>query len=229
MSGKKTLPTTGAANLPALKIGSRVRCTDDGVAGRIVWANAISVKIQWDDGEQVTWRRDSLAGRPIEIVDADDEESRPIAPAGAIAPEPTAATELPPAEPKATPAIPEEPVAEPVSPAPEPMGQQPAEESVAETAPNPAKPKRQRQASAAASRKVSALDAAAQVLAEVGRALNCQEMIDAMAAKGYWTSPGGKTPAATLYSAILREVAAKGTDARFVKTERGKIARHGTV
>ena len=32
--------------------------------------------------------------------------------------------------------------------------------------------------------------------------MNCQEMIEAMAAKGYWKSPGGKTPAATLYSAI---------------------------
>src|SRR5260370_22417132 len=107
MSGKKTLPTAGAANLPALKIGGRVRCTDDGVAGRIVWANAISVKVRWDDGEQVTWRRDSLAGRPIEIVDADDAGGRPEAPAGAAVPEQTATTELPPAEPAATPATPE--------------------------------------------------------------------------------------------------------------------------
>jgi hypothetical protein len=66
--------------------------------------------------------------------------------------------------------------------------------------------------------------AAAKVLAEDGGALNCQEMIDAMAAKGYWTSPGGKTPAATLYSAILREISAKGNEARFKKTERGKFA-----
>jgi hypothetical protein len=74
-------------------------------------------------------------------------------------------------------------------------------------------------------KKVSCLDAAARVLAEAGRPLTCQEMIAAMAAKGYWTSPGGKTPAATLYSAILREVTTKGADARFVKTERGKFAR----
>ena len=50
--------------------------------------------------------------------------------------------------------------------------------------------------------KLSALDAAAKVLAEEGRAMGCQEMIQAMADKGYWASPGGKTPAATLYSAI---------------------------
>ena len=35
--------------------------------------------------------------------------------------------------------------------------------------------------------------------------MGCQEMILAMAAKRYWTSPGGKTPSATLYSALLKE------------------------
>jgi hypothetical protein len=75
----------------------------------------------------------------------------------------------------------------------------------------------------AASKKLSALDAAAKVLAETGQAMNCQELIAAMAAKGYWTSPGGKTPSATLYSALLRELTVKGKDARFVKTERGKF------
>jgi len=76
ISGKKNVPTTTPLNLPALKIGSRVRSTDDGDAGRIVWANTTSVKITWDDGEQVTWRRDSLAGRLIEIIDADDQQGR---------------------------------------------------------------------------------------------------------------------------------------------------------
>jgi hypothetical protein len=71
MSSKKKSPATPTNDLPSLKISSRVRCTDDGVTGRIVWANAVSVKIRWDDGEQVTWRRDSLAGRPIEILDVD--------------------------------------------------------------------------------------------------------------------------------------------------------------
>jgi hypothetical protein len=49
----------------------------------------------------------------------------------------------------------------------------------------------------------SALDAAARVLAEEMRPMGTRELIGAMAVKGYWTSPGGKTPAATLYSAIL--------------------------
>jgi hypothetical protein len=76
---------------------------------------------------------------------------------------------------------------------------------------------------------LSALDAAAKVLAEAGQALTCPEMIATMAAKGYWTSPGGQTPSATLYSAILREVATKGVDARFVKTERGKFGLKGAL
>jgi hypothetical protein len=74
-------------------------------------------------------------------------------------------------------------------------------------------------------KRLSALDAAAQVLSEAGQPMNCQEMIAAMAAKGYWTSPAGKTPAATLYSALLREIKTKGDQARFQKTERGKFAR----
>ena len=72
--------------------------------------------------------------------------------------------------------------------------------------------------------KLSALDAAAKVLAESGEPMTSKEMIDAMAAKGYWTSPGGKTPQATLYAAILREMQTKGADARFTKTERGHFA-----
>jgi hypothetical protein len=77
---------------------------------------------------------------------------------------------------------------------------------------------------AAAHKKMSALDAAAKVLGETGQAMNCQELIQAMGDKGYWKSPGGKTPHATLYSAILRELKAKGAEARFRKTERGKFS-----
>ena len=73
-------------------------------------------------------------------------------------------------------------------------------------------------------KKVSAIDAAAQVLASSKEPMNCKEMIEAMAKKALWTSPGGKTPHATLYSAIIREIALKGKEARFVKTERGKFA-----
>jgi hypothetical protein len=72
-------------------------------------------------------------------------------------------------------------------------------------------------------KKTSALAAAARVLEEASQPLTCPEMIEAMTAKGNWTSPGGATPAATLYSAILREIKAKGRESRFVKTDRGKF------
>jgi hypothetical protein len=54
--------------------------------------------------------------------------------------------------------------------------------------------------------------------------MSCQEMIGAMAAQGYWTSSGGRTPDATLYSAIVRELATKGDQARFAKVGRGRFA-----
>jgi len=72
-------------------------------------------------------------------------------------------------------------------------------------------------------KRLSALDAAAKVLGESAGPLNTKQMVDAMAAKGYWTSPGGKTPHATLYSAILREIKAKGNESRFAKSERGRF------
>ena len=48
-----------------------------------------------------------------------------------------------------------------------------------------AKPKREPK-----EKKLSALDAAAKLVAESGEAMNCQEMIKGMSEKGYWTSPG---------------------------------------
>ena len=38
---------------------------------------------------------------------------------------------------------------------------------------------------------------------------------------GLWRSPGVKTPEATLYAAIIREISAKGTEPRFAKHDRG--------
>jgi HB1, ASXL, restriction endonuclease HTH domain len=94
----------------------------------------------------------------------------------------------------------------------------PTRKTAASQKSQPAKAKKQPKA-----KKTSALDAAAKVLAEQGKPMNCQEMIDTMASKGYWHSPGGKTPSATLYSAILRELKTKKSEARFRKTERGKF------
>ena len=73
-------------------------------------------------------------------------------------------------------------------------------------------------------KRVSALDAAAQVLAAGKEPMNCMAMIEAMATQGLWSSPGGATPHATLYSAIIREIATKGAESRFVKKDRGMFA-----
>jgi hypothetical protein len=44
--------------------------------GRITRANAQAVKIQWDDGEKVTWKRAELAPKELEIVE--DENPRDV-------------------------------------------------------------------------------------------------------------------------------------------------------
>jgi hypothetical protein len=73
-------------------------------------------------------------------------------------------------------------------------------------------------------KKLGALAAAARVLAEKGKALNCRELVDEMAVKGLWSSPGGATPHATLHAAISREIKVKGKESRFTKTGPGKFA-----
>lgn len=65
------------------------------------------------------------------------------------------------------------------------------------------------------------LTIAARLLAASKEPLGTKTLIEMMATKGLWTSPGGKTPAATLYAAITREIATKGKDARFRKADRG--------
>ena len=91
---------------------------------------------------------------------------------------------------------------------------------------SPARGSSPRAAKAAASKqsKYSALNAAAQVLQETGQAMTCPELIAQMAAKGYWSSPKGKTPWSTLYAALAREIKLKGAAARFQKTGPGTFA-----
>ena len=127
------------------------------------------------------------------------------------------ASEAPAAEPQAPESAQPE-VATSTEPAPEPAAPEPAAPAKIEGKRAPKEPK---------PKKTSALDAAVKVLAESGEAMTTQAMIEAMAAKGYWASPGGQTPAATLYSGILRELSTKGEQARFVKTQRGKFGLRG--
>ena len=71
----------------------------------------------------------------------------------------------------------------------------------------------------AAKAKMSGLDTAAKVLAEAGQPMNAKAICEAVLKAGWQTK--GKTPHATLYAAIIREIAAKGEQARFRKTARG--------
>lgn len=68
--------------------------------------------------------------------------------------------------------------------------------------------------------KMSGLDAAAKVLADSGEPRTSQEVVDAMIKRGLWKT-SGKTPHATIYAAIIREIAKKGSTSRFRKTDRG--------
>lgn len=68
-------------------------------------------------------------------------------------------------------------------------------------------------------KRVSGLDLAAKVLADAGEPLNAKTLAERAIAAGWKTN--GKTPEATLYAAIIREIAKKGKDARFAKHDRG--------
>lgn len=71
---------------------------------------------------------------------------------------------------------------------------------------------------------MSCLDAAYKVLKGRSKPMNTKELIEAMAEKKYWTSPGGLTPAATLYTRLIKEIANKGKESRFKKVDKGQFA-----
>ena len=78
-----------------------------------------------------------------------------------------------------------------------------------------------------AEKKLSLIDAAVQVLGQPGgggEPMGTKEMVEKITEQNLWSPrSGGKTPHATLYSAILRELQKKGKDARFQKAERGRF------
>lgn len=78
----------------------------------------------------------------------------------------------------------------------------------------------------AKAKKASGLDAAAQVLKDAKQPMRCREIVQTMLDKGMWAT-SGKTPHATIYAAILREINTKGKDARFKKTDRGLFIYSG--
>jgi hypothetical protein len=77
-------------------------------------------------------------------------------------------------------------------------------------------------------KRVSALDAAVEVLKRRDEPMTCKAMIDAMGEAKLWRTDAA-TPANTLYSAILREIQRKGDASRFVKIDRGRFAVNAEV
>jgi len=92
----------------------------------------------------------------------------------------------------------------------------------AKEAKSPPAPTRAKQGDTAAKpkeAKMSALDAAAKVLAEAKEPMAARAIVDAAFAKNYWKSDG-LTPWATLYSAMIREISTKGQKSRFERGDR---------
>ena len=88
------------------------------------------------------------------------------------------------------------------------------------------KAKAKKPAAPKADKPMSGLDAAAKVLADAKEPMNAKTMVETMLASGMWKT-GGKTPQATIYAAIIREIAAKKAESRFRKTDRGLFTING--
>jgi len=72
-------------------------------------------------------------------------------------------------------------------------------------------------------KRLGLVDAAIQVMKETGEPMNCKDIVKVILEKKLWETTG-KTPDATLYSSILRDIQKKGSEARFKKVERGQFA-----
>jgi len=53
--------------------------------------------------------------------------------------------------------------------------------------------------------------------------MEVKPLVEIMVQKGHWTS-SGRTPAATIYSGVIRKIASKKNDSRFKKTGPGLFA-----
>ena len=77
---------------------------------------------------------------------------------------------------------------------------------------------------------MSLVDAAVSILSQgSGNPMGCKNLVAEAVNQNLWAPRTGKTPASTLYAAILREIATKGDKSRFVKTERGRFALMDSV
>ena len=96
----------------------------------------------------------------------------------------------------------------------------------AKTATPPKAPKAPKPVKPTKPKRLSGLDAAALVLSEAKTPMSVTEVFKVIEERGLWRTDG-KTPTATLYAAIIREIRAKKQDARFKKTDRGRFVHSG--
>lgn len=72
-------------------------------------------------------------------------------------------------------------------------------------------------------RKPTLLDAAVRVLREAGEPMSAKPMVERILAASWWSTQG-KTPEATLYAAIIRDIGRTDGPSRFQKVDRGRFA-----
>jgi len=156
--------------------------------------NEVKVKVLSNVGH--SWIIKTAGGKIMPIQMA-DRFVRQVAPAGDV-----------PLQTLAAPAEAEEPI---VPPAPVPAPVQPPVPAPAE----PATP-----APVATEKKISMLDAAAQVLKDAGHPMKIQEILDAMQTSGIWKPGLGKTPDRTLIAGLGLEIRRRVKN-RFRKTASG--------
>ena len=85
------------------------------------------------------------------------------------------------------------------------------------------------EAKSAKPKRVSLLDAAATILAGSKEPMAAKAIVEAVVERGLWKPGAGKTPAATLYAAMVREISKKGDAARFSKVDRGQFTAPNTA
>ena len=153
------------------------------------------------------WHAVSDMGKPIRVKDVRHLRPAPATDAPERAPE---------AQREAIPAK-----ADPEPAAVAPAAKRPARAKATAAVATPVeKAEKPQDAAPKAPGKLTCLDAAAQVLKDANEPLQCKTMVARMQEQGLWTTTA-PTPAATLYSAILREITVKGYRSRFRKTDRG--------
>jgi restriction system protein len=77
-------------------------------------------------------------------------------------------------------------------------------------------------------KKLSALEAAYQVLLQAGEPLRCEEITRRMFAQNLWVT-AGKTPDATVHARLCVDLKKKGTDSRFVRTGKATFGLNPTA